>query len=667
MARVGVLAVALVLLIAADASAATRTWDGGCGADTKWSCAANWSENTVPGGADTATFNTTSTGNSTVDAGFAGVVGGVAINAGYTGTISLSKSLSVIGNFSQAAGSFNAGSQALSLKSVMLTAGTFTASSGTTSISGNLKITKGVFQANGGTLSFNGGGGTLNCGSATFNLVTFTNTSGIKSVNANCTMPLGKDPKADSGGSITLNGVLSGSGTLTTAGTLTLGVTGELSGFTGLLARNLTVKGSYDFDAYEPFDVSGPFIVKPEGFFRAPSGAASFGKNFTVASESIFDPNEGTIVFDSPTTFKVSCGGKTLENVSFESKGHKTIAGDCDLPLGEDPSLGTAGGTTLNGSISGNGTLTQIGTFTIGSDSPGLDSFTDVVDEGSFLVSAGAAVTAPSGTLTVQGNFSLGSGATFDHNEGTVNFQAVPKTTKTIACGEAEFNLVEFTNTSKQVVGADCVLPLGANPKIGNGGQIVVNGELTGSGTLTTNSLLLTLGSTGDLSGFPTLLSGALLVEGTHDFSAYEGLVVGGDFTIAAGGSFIALEGPATFNGDFVNRGEFDANDGMVKLAGADQFVGGDTTFYGLSDTSSGGTDTFEAGSTQTVEGTLMLDGGAKLLSAVSSKPGTPWLIDVTGSQLVKHVEVSDSASIGAEIVATESVDAGGNTGWSFP
>jgi hypothetical protein len=625
----------------------------------------------VPGAEDTATFNGTSTHNSTVDEGFAGSIATVKINAGYTGTISLARSLAVTTSLTQATGTFTAGSQALTLKTFTLTGGSFTASSGTTSLSGTLKISGSPsFNANGGTVSFNGtSSASLSCNNVTFNLVTIASTAGTKTVGSDCSLPLGLNPTTGSGGSIALNGTLSGSGTLTTSKTLTLGAGGGLSGFSGLVASALTVSGSYDFSSYSPFTVTGVFTVAEGASFTAPAGTASFAGNFAVSSAAEFDANEGTVVFSSKVTFKVSCGGQTFNAVSFESSGHKTIASDCTLPLGEDPSLGTAGGTTLNGILNGSGTLTQIGTFEIGSSSPGLDSFTDVFDNGSFLLTTGAAVTAPKGTLTVQGNFTIGSGTTFDANEGTVNFQALPKPTKTITCNEATFNLVTFTNTSKQVVGSDCTLPLGASPEIGEGGQIVLNGELTGSGTLTANSLLFTLGSTGSLSGFSGLSSGALLVEGVHDFGAYTSFAASGDFTISGGAEFTAPEGTAQFAGDFANGGTFKANEGTVELTGTGQALSGSTTFENLTKIAEvKETLTFEAGATQTIAGKLTLEGAGagELLSLVSSTSGTPWLLAGEGAREVKWVSVKDSTNKGTEISAAESTDKGGNTGWTF-
>ena len=53
-------------------SAAEYVWDGGAG-DGKWSSAANWNPDGVPGKDDTVRF-TSASGSSTVDADFAGQV-----------------------------------------------------------------------------------------------------------------------------------------------------------------------------------------------------------------------------------------------------------------------------------------------------------------------------------------------------------------------------------------------------------------------------------------------------------------------------------------------------------------------------------------------------------------------------------------------------------------
>ncbi len=563
----------------------------------------------MPAAADTATFNGTLTNNSTVDAGFAGVVATVKINAGYTGTIGLARSLAVSKTFVQAAGAFTAAGQSLTLKVLTLSGGSFTASSGTTSIGGALTISGSpTFNANGGTVNFNGTAkATLSCNGVTFNLVTFTHTANTKTVSSNCSLPLGAGPSASSGGSITLNGTASGTGTLATSGLLTLGAGSSLSGFSGLSAEDLTIKGTYNFGGYSPFALSRSLVLSSGSGFTAPAGTASIGRNLTISSGATFNANGGTLNFNSATPFTLACGKKTFNKVTFTSNGNKTIGSDCTLPLGPNPSLGTGGGTILKGTLAGTGTLTQMGTFEIDSSSPGLNAFTNVKDVGSFLLSPEAVLTAPSGTLTVNGNFTINSGATFNANSGTVNFEALPVTTKTITCDEATFNLVKFTNTAKQVVSSDCDLPLGTNPTIGGaGGEIVLEGNLSGTNTLTvaapltlaptgtissfktislnstltgtgtlTSSASLTLGAAGSLSGFSGLETGGLTVNGAYNFGAYAPFDVNGAFSLNSAASLTAPAGTASFAKNFTiaTGSTFNANGGTIEFDGIATFA----------------------------------------------------------------------------------------------
>ncbi len=400
--------VALLLIAPGRAHAATKVWDGGCGGDTSWSCANNWSDDAVPGAADTVAFSAVSAHDSTVDPGFAGAVTTIQINPTYTGTISLARSLAVSKNFTQRAGSFNAGGHALTLKALTLAGGVFTASSGTTSVAGNFKVTgTPTFGANGGTVDFNGGGGTLTCGVAVFNQVVFSNTTGTKTVGSGCNLPLGNDPSAAGGGSIKLNGALSGSGTLTTSGTLTLGATGSLSGFSGLTADALTVSGSYDFGAYSTFSVAKAFILASAGGFISPGTTASFGGNFTINSGAGFKANGGAIAFDGTANGTLSCGSKTFNHVVFaHTAGRKTVGASCSLPLGNSPSLGQSSdaSVTLNGALSGTGTLTTQELFIMNSTSI-LSGFSGLVAQKGLTLSGASANFSSYGTFAVHGNY----------------------------------------------------------------------------------------------------------------------------------------------------------------------------------------------------------------------------------------------------------------------
>ncbi len=695
-----------------SAHAASRTWDGGCGFDTGWSCAGNWSGDVAPSGADTVVFGPASTGNSTVDPAFGGTIAAVKLNAGYSGAVSLARSLTVSKSFLQKSGSFTAGGEELVSKTLTLSGGSFTASSGTTSIDATLKVT-GLpsFDANGGTVDFGSTSGVLTCGGVTFNLVTLSHSSGTKTVGGDCNLPLGEDPVAGDGGSILLNGALSGSGTLVTSGTLTLGNSGSLSGFSALEAGALTVSGSQDLGGLSDLAVGKTFTLSPGGSLTAPAGTASFGGKFTIGSGATFDANGGTVTFDGTVSAVLSCGNQTFNLVRFaHTAGRKTVGSDCTLPLGSNPSLGedSNASVTLNGTLSGSGTLTAPQTLVLNGTATlsGFSGLTalggltaagltlNAASYGTFAVNGnytqtGGSVTAPTGadfhgqfrlnsgstfntpaagSVNFANNFTINAGATFNSKGATVVFDGGHSSS--ISCGSATFALAAFANTSgTKTVGSSCSLPLGANPNAASGGSIALNGTLSGTGTLTTSGTL-TLASGSKLSGFSGLAANALTVNATHSFGTYSPFTVGGTFTLGSGSSFTAPSGTASFAGDFVNSGNFIHNSGTVVLSGGSQQLSGSTTFNKLSKTvAAEATLTFAAESTVTAAGALTLKGAgaSKLLKLASSTPGKPWTIEAKGSQDVGLVSVSDSTSKGSTVPAYASVNGGGNTSWSFP
>src|SRR5258708_18294115 len=97
-----------------QAFAGSCTWNGG-GVDNNWSTAANWSAGCtgtggVPSASDSVTFDGTSTKNATIDSSFTGSVASLTINAGYTGIITQSRSLTIAsGDYTQAGGTFTGG------------------------------------------------------------------------------------------------------------------------------------------------------------------------------------------------------------------------------------------------------------------------------------------------------------------------------------------------------------------------------------------------------------------------------------------------------------------------------------------------------------------------------------------------------------------------------
>jgi hypothetical protein len=570
-------------------SVAVGTWIGAA-VTNNWSDCNNWAAYTCPTSASTLTFNGTSTKDAVVDASFAGTVANTSINSGYTGTVTLGRSLTVSGTYSQATGTFSAVDQPLSVAAFSLTGGVFTASSGTTSVSGSLTVSGSpAFSANGGTFNFGGAtAGALSCNNVSFNLVTLTNTALVKTVNSNCTLPLGNAPLADGGGSITLTGgTLSGTGTLTTSGTLTLNAGGTLSGFSGLAASSLTVAGAtFNAGSYSPLTVSVAFAVS-SGSFTAPSGTMSVAAGFTISGSPTFNANGGTLNFNGATAGTLACSVNTFNLVTFTHTAAAKTVTTCSFPLGASPLANSGGSITLTGgTLSGGGTLTTSGTLTLkaGATLSGFSglaassltvsgatfnagSYSPFTASATFTLSSGT-FTAPSGTMSVAGALTISGAPTFNANGGTLNINGA--TTATLACTVNTFNLVTFTHTAGTKTLTTCNFPLGANPTSTSGGSITLTGgNLTGTGTLTTGGALI-LNAGGRLSGFTGLSAATLTVSGaTLDASGYTTLSTSAAFSLSSG-TFTAPNGTMTLATTFgMTGGTFIGTSGTISVAGA--------------------------------------------------------------------------------------------------
>jgi hypothetical protein len=417
------------------AQAATRTWDGG-GGDNNWSTCANWSTDTCPVAGDTVTFDGTSTKDSTVDASFAGTVTTITINAGYTGTITLARSLTVSSNFIQSSGIFTAAAQTLDINnSFTLNSGAnFTASSGVTSVAGGFTINSGAtFNANSGTMTFDGASSnTLSCNNVTFNLVVLASTNNTKTIGANCSLPLGANPTVTRG--FILNGTVTGSGTLTipTGPILTLNAGSVFSGFDGLVAPGLTMDNvTYNFGSYTTFDINAAFTLQNGANFTAPSGTMNVSGNFTLNSGTAFNSNNGTLTFDGGTA-ALACNNAVFHLVVFAhgsgsgSNAPKTVGSDCTLPLGANPTIGGLrnGDLILNGTITGSGTITTIvnnnnGDLTVNSTGV-ISGFSGLIINGNLTVDGATLDLSSYNPLTVVSTFTAQNGANFTAPTGTM-------------------------------------------------------------------------------------------------------------------------------------------------------------------------------------------------------------------------------------------------------
>ncbi|GEM_PF-6569279 len=136
--------------------AATTTWTNG-NANNLWSDDGNWTLG-APGASDLARFDGTSTANCTIDVSIS--VGGIDINAGYSGSIVQASGSSVdIGSsgFDQADGRFLGGDAYIDFNSSTfnLSNGFFQSTSATLFLDDDFTVSGGHFQHNQGTVEFN--------------------------------------------------------------------------------------------------------------------------------------------------------------------------------------------------------------------------------------------------------------------------------------------------------------------------------------------------------------------------------------------------------------------------------------------------------------------------------------------------------------------------------
>lgn len=607
--------------------AATRTWDGG-GGDTNWSTCANWSTDTCPVAADTVIFDGTSTKDSVIDASAPASISVFTISSGYTGSITVARTFS-ISTYSQADGSFSGSNQALTFAALAQSGGSFTASSGTTIINSTFNVSGGTFAHNTGTVRFSGSTATLTCNSVVFNVVSFTGQTNTKTVGSTCALPLGAAPTIPN--PIVLNGTLSGSGTLTINDNLTLNSTASLSGFSGLNHTSgiLTLSNyAESFSTYSPFTVgaitvsagnltlpatvSSGTVTMSSGILNAPSTLWTITGGMSLSGTASLVHNNGTITFTGALNPTITCNSQTfnLVNISWTGNGGSTISSNCNFPLGNNPTITNGSNSrafNLNGTLSGTGTLTfssSAGTtmtisstgllsgfsglsmagITVAGASIDLSTYsplsmgTLIVSSGSLTVPSGLTMTgalqvtggtfnAPSGTLTVGSNLSVTGSPTFNNNGGTISLNG---TSPTVTCTGTIFSKVVIASSSSTTIGSGCVVPLGTDPTVLN--DVVLNGTLTGTGTLTHNYGGLTVQNGGTLTGFSELIGSfnALTVTSTTlNLSAFTRVQLGDSFVLSNSSSHISAPQLLELgSGVSLSGGTFTHNGGTVNFYG---------------------------------------------------------------------------------------------------
>ncbi|GEM_PF-2628266 len=634
----------------------TGTWTGAI--SSLWSVAGNWSGlgGATPGAGDDVLFNGGSVVDSTVDAAFGGTIRDITIAAGYTGTITLARSLSAR-DFSQAAGTFNAGAQTLTVtRDFALSGGIFNAGSGSLSVADDFTISgTGVFNEGTGTVKFTGGAATINVlvTETFYNLVFAPTTAGAnKTISNNDTLIVS--------GTLTLTegninqGTTPSSGTISAQGDIVQEST--FDGGTGLIiitgTANQTFTGNATASAGDLPDLTinktgGTLVLA--GIIRINGQGA--GAWTYIAGTVDATTNDSTVIFNNANTIDGQGTSSTMafDNIEFRG-GTAKLAGDLNV----DGNLTIVSGATLDVSTSNygvavggnwvnNGTFTErsgtvtfdgTGTQTLDSGGTGASKrFNNIVCSGSGTlqiitndVTLNGDLTVLSGTLDPNGRVITGNGTNTLIVTGTILVDAA-----VFAGSYASFETRTFN--------------AGSTVNYSRSGAQTIDNTLTYSNLTTSGSGTKTLGGAIAVNNNLTIGAGTTLDVSTSNY----GIDLSGNWT--NNGTFVPRSGTVTFNDN-------------TKTSS----ISGSTTFNNFTCVTAGKILSFAAGSTQTMTGTLTLTGAAgNLVVLKSSAAGTRWNIDPQGTRNVSFVDAQDSNNINAaQIPAPNSKDSGNDANWNL-
>ncbi len=342
------------------------------------------------------------------------------------------------------------------------------------------------------------------------------------------------------------------------------------------------------------------------------TGAAYTLKNYSGYKNVVLDGTAATTVFTLPATTSIA------ENLTI-TNGILSLAGF---------------GLTVSGTFSNNDNVRQIGSETV--------SLTQDVDSGTWTY--------------------LGDGDAAADTYTLVDFGVTDY-----------YNLIVATTDAVDIIQS-------AGAKAIAGTLVISSGTYDANGQTTATTGLVTLsgGTYTGGSATQTFNAGLTLTGGTYTGSS-GAADVNGTLTLTTG-TFTAPTS-TTISGDFVKgAATFTHNSGTVTFdANTNHSITGSPSWNSLTlqDSNDNATDvvlTIEAGSTQTINGTLTLDGldASDRLNIVSSSPTTASTFDFEGAStfsgdfldITDSVVTDNSSGVSAPINPSNSVEGTNTTNW---
>jgi HPt (histidine-containing phosphotransfer) domain-containing protein len=579
------------------------------------------------------------------------IVAGQASTLKIVGAVSGNGTLLTSGSTLELAGTTMAGTvtdtATLKLDAITLTATSVTVSSGKL-LSGSGTVTaavanSGTIEATGGTLNLNGavtGTGTLKSDAGAALEISGATTAGT--VTNNGTLEMNGGALTPTSLTVASGALLAGHGTVTSAVTNsgTIEATGGTLDITGAVSST-------------PFLEALAASVLQLGGNTAPTSDTKYISLTGAGSEIEWGSGTPTTIENSLTT--IAAGG-TLAVLG--SRGYTTSLAIMDsglLQLGGGTFAPASLSTTSGGKLLGYGTVTPVvaNAGTVDANGGVLDLSAGASGAGTLIADAGA-------TLELAGTSTTTTAGAVIAN-GTVDLVGGTLTASSIAVASGG-DLLGYGTVTSAIANSGSVIV--------NGGQLFLKGGVTGTGAL--------VDAKGDIYLYGTDSAGAVTVN--VGIQLYGAALTATSVTVASGG---LLFGYGTVTSVVSSSGEIDATGGTLEIVGA---VSGAGTLYasGSSTLELAGTTT--AG-TVTANGTLQLAaitltatsvtvgvgdhliGSGTVASSVANSgtiESNTSLLDVTGAVTgtgTLKIDVGQTLEVGSTVASTQTAVFASTTG----
>lgn len=326
------------------------------------------------------------------------------------------------------------------------------------------------------------------------------------------------------------------------------------------------------------------------------------GSNRTISLEGNFNQYNGTF---GPTFLTLNFSGNSTQGISIS-------------------------GGTFSANLTVNKTSN---TFTFSTDFT-LDSTANT-----FTLTQGTVNDFGGTTVTINGNYSQSAGALAFTSSPIIvkgNFSQSGGTITTINFSGNDANISQTAGSIETITFSPSA---GQTKTLTSNLSLTGNLTLDGAGTLATDGYDLTISST------LNLYTGTL--NATNGSGGNTIITLGADWYKDAAANFTNTNSTVIFN-----------NSGLTST------ISGENTFNNFTCETASKALIFAGSSTQTIAGTLTLNGQASgtEITLRSASPGTRFTLDVTaGPQSVYYVDVQDSQTSSNNITAYYSIDSGNN------